>query len=207
MIGICNLVSLGQLRKGAVNMSRSSTLFLASLGIGYLIGAITRGYYLLGPGTSVVFGLLAAATIFLIYRVYFTKGNFQVVFQIVVPILSVGVIAFMIFPTHFFPNLSFSIEEHQLVRAIRARLNDILSSDSRFDDIDFDFSHRKCLILTIRGRVKTKADLLELCNRIYTECPKDTGPWIDWDVTVQETGETDHGDDLSMSSESKDNTL
>ena len=161
-------------------------------------GAIARGNYLLGTAAAIVFGLLASGTLFLVYRVFTTTEKFHVVRQAIVLLVAIGVLTVLTIPARFNPDLGVLIEGHQTERVTRSHLHNIFPGDSRFANLDFQCNYSKCIVVSVHGSIRTESDLLELRKKIFATCPNVSSRWLYWELTLQESGRTLNGCDLTL---------
>jgi hypothetical protein len=166
--------------------------------LGTVTAAIVRGNYLLGFEVAIVFGLLAAATLFLVYRAFSTLSKLQLARQFIVLSFAACVFAILIFPASFNPDLGILIGDHQSERVARAQLHDVFLSDSEFANLSFECNFTKCIVIHVRGNIATSAALLDLRHRLFQNCPGASSRWLFWDVAVKDSGVTYHGCDLTI---------
>jgi hypothetical protein len=161
-------------------------------------GVIVRGNYLLGAAAAILFGVVASGTLFLVYRSFTTAGNFHVVRLVIVLLFATGVLTVLTIPAWFNPDLGVIIKGHQIERATRSQLHHVFSGDPRFTNLDFQCNYTKCIVVRVRGSIKTESDLFDLRKRVFATCPDVSSRWLYWKVTVQESGSTRDDCDLTV---------
>jgi hypothetical protein len=150
------------------------------------IGAFVRGDYLLGTGAGVVFSLIASGVIFLVHRAFRATGSFYLFRRAIVLLFAGGVFSVLAAPAWFNPDFGVLAELHQTERTARSQLSRVFSGDPRFAALGFRCDCRKCVVVTVHGRIGTQSDLLDLRNRIFAACPTVSSGWLFWKVTVEQ---------------------
>lgn len=180
-------------------MPLSKTQKLIATGCGSLVlAAFARGYFLLGVFVGFMFASAAAATLFVIIREFRVTQRFPLVRQSVAIVFGLAVFSLLAMPTWLNPDLRTFIEGHQSEQATRSQMRSVLLSDPRFSTLEFDCRFRKCIILNVRGSVKSEKDLLDLRDRIFEQCSDVSSRWLFWDVTCIDSGVTRSDCDLQI---------
>jgi hypothetical protein len=152
--------------------------------------AAIHGYYLLGTITAVVFGLAAAAVLFVVWRVFATARKCRRFQQTVVLIFGVSVFSVLAFPASFSPGLHYFIEDHRIERLTRGQLRTVFQSSPKYAGLRFSCNFTKCIVVDVSGRIDNEADLRALRQMIFGTCPHVSSRWLFWDLTVQEMNAT-----------------
>jgi hypothetical protein len=155
-----------------------------------VVAVSVRGYYLLGTTAAVVFGLTAAAVLFVVWRVLVTAQRFRRFQQTAVIVFAASVLLILAFPACFSPDLHYFIEDHRIERQTRSQLETVFGSSPKFADLRFSCTFRKCIVVEVSGRVGSQSDLRELRRTIFDTCPHVSSRWLFWSVTVQEANIT-----------------
>ena len=170
----------------------------AALGASAAIAAFCRGYFLLGVGAGVIFGLLAACPAYLIGRVCVAPGRLRVSQALFAALLGLSVLIFLANPALFNSDFAYFIEGHQSERATQSEVAAILGSDPRFSALSFTCRWRKCVVLDIKGSVQSERDLLDVRSRIFERCPHVSSRWLFWNVVCKDSGVVQNDCDLTL---------
>lgn len=161
--------------------------------------AVAWGHYLLGATIAVVFGLLSAGAIFVVWRVFATARKFRRFQQVVVVMFAASVFSVLAFPASFSPDLHHFIEDHRIERLTQGQLKTVFQSSPKYADLRFSCDFTKCIVVVVSGRIDNEADLRTLRQMIFDTCPHVSSRWLFWNLTVQETKATyDHKCDLDF---------
>ena len=145
-----------------------------------------RGYYLLGTTAAVVFGLIAAATLFVVWRVFVTASRFRRFQQTVSVLFAASVFSILAFPACFSPDLHYFIEDHRIERLTQRQLETVFGSSPKFAALRFSCRFTKCIVVDVDGTIDSQADLRELRQTIFDNCPHVSSRWLFWNLTVKE---------------------
>jgi hypothetical protein len=185
-------------------MRFSVTQMLIGVGcFGLVLGAFTRGNYLMGISAGIAFVSLALATIFVLIRVVPTKRRFNGSRVVLASIFALFVVAFLTMPAQFSVHFHHVSNRHQIERTTWSQLNSILSNDPRFAKLKFDFSRAKGFFVTVEGSIQSENDLLELRNQILERCPHISRRFLFWRLNIVETGVMHDASDLKFFSETE----
>jgi magnesium-transporting ATPase (P-type) len=158
-----------------------------------IVTAAARGYELLGTTSAVVFGLVSAGVIFVVWRVFSSARELQRMQKTIALAFAALVFSLLAFPAFFSPDLSIFIEEHQIERLARSQLESVFGSSPRFADLKLSCRCGKgVVIVQVRGKIKTESDLLDLRTKIYDTCRQvsEGGILVGWSVTIEDSGIT-----------------
>lgn len=169
-----------------------------------VLGVFIRGNYLLGFGAGNLFALLAAGTLFVVWRVFSLHRKFQVLRRFVAIVFAVSILTFLAFPAYFSPGLARVIENHDDVRVTRPQLADILSGDPRFSKLHYVFDFRRSVDVEICGRIKSESDLLALREEVFRHCPKISTGRLFWKLSIEESGTKHQGWDRDIFGHAKE---
>jgi hypothetical protein len=181
-----------------VRVASGKQYVAAALGACAAISAFFRGYFLLGLGAGVAFGLLAACPAYLVGRVFVAPGRFRVSHALLAQLLGLSVLVFLANPSSLNSDFAYFIEGHQSERATQSEVATILGSDARFAALTFKCRWRKCVVLEIEGSVKSDKDLLDVRSRIFERCPHVSSRWLFWNVLCEDSGVARNGCDLKV---------
>ena len=180
------------------------SLFSMVVFVCLFLGAAFRGYYLLGSGMGIVFGLLAAAVLFLLYGVIAGHRHRSILSTAIVVTVTLAAIFAMAFPSYVNKDLGLLIDDHATERKTQHQLQRILAGEAKFANLDIQCKFTKCIIVTVHGTLRTKSDLFELRRRIFENCPKVASRWLFWDITVLDSGIKYDDIDLTLFGEVKE---
>jgi hypothetical protein len=171
--------------------------------VGLFLCAALRGYLLLGSDVAVVFAVLAAAALYLLWRAFAATRKRSVLSMVVAVAVTVPVGLFMAFPPWFNSDFATFIEGHATERRTKRELRQIVTENEVFADLDVECKFRKCIVVTVRGTLPTKSDLLELRQRIFEHCPDVSSRWLFWEIMVLDSGTKYDDIDLTLFGESR----
>jgi hypothetical protein len=152
-----------------------------------VVAAVFRGYYLLGTGFAVVFGLLSALVLFVVWRVFLTARGFGRGRKAIVLVFAACVLPFVAFPAFFSHDLGCFIEDHRIERLTQTQLETAFGSSPKFANLHFSCRFTKCIVVEIDGTVSSQADLRELRQTIFDTCPHVSSRWLFWNVTIEDS--------------------
>jgi hypothetical protein len=151
-----------------------------------IASAGVRGYCLLGTTAAVVFGLTAAAVLFVVWRVFLTARRLRIFQQTVLLLFAVCVFSILTFPAYFSPDLHFFVEDHRIERLTQSQLGTVVRSSQKYVALRFSCRFTKCIVVHVDGTIGSQADLRELRQAIFDNCPHVSSRWLFWRLTVQE---------------------
>lgn len=163
-----------------------------------ILGAIFRGYYLLGSGAGIAFGILAAGVLWLFYSAIAEHQNRPILSMVIAATLALGAFAAIAFPSYLSEDLGMFINDHATERETQHQLQQILAGEVNYANLAIECRFRKCIFISVRGTLQTKSDLLELRRQIFENCPKASSRWLFWDVTIAESGTRYDDIDLTL---------
>jgi hypothetical protein len=152
--------------------------------------AVAWGDYLLGTTAAVVFGLLSAGVLFVVWRVFALARKFRRFQQVVVIVFAASVLSVLAFPVSFSPDLHHFIERHRIERLTQGQLRTVFQSSPKYADLCFSCYCRKCIVVEVSGRIDNEADLRALRQMIFDTCPHVSSRWLFWNLIVQQTNAT-----------------
>ena len=152
--------------------------------------AVAWGYYLLGATIAVVFGLVSAAVLFVVWRVFVTAHRFRRFQETAVLVFAACVFSVLAFPASFSPDLHYFIEDHRIERLTQSQLEAVFRSSPKYAGLHFSCTFRKCIVVEVSGRIDSETDLRALRQMIFNTCPHVSSRWLFWNLAVKETKAT-----------------
>jgi hypothetical protein len=152
-----------------------------------VISAVAWGNHLLGRTPAVVFGFIAAAVLFFVYRVFVTARKFQCFQQTVTLLFATFVFSVLAFPAFFSPDLRYFIEDHRVERLTQGQLKTVFQSNQKYANLCFSCNFTKCIVVEVSGRLESEADLRTLRQMIFDTCPHVSSRWLFWKITLQDS--------------------
>jgi hypothetical protein len=163
-------------------------LFAAAAVAGAFV-AFFRGNYLLGLGCGIEYAAIALALFWLFARSRTPAGGVSVLRVVFVLVFALTVAFTMAFPASISPGVRFSIDRQATDRRARAELAAVFESDPAYRDMSVSAVHLKVVNITVRGSLRTRADLNRLRSRIASECPALGECFLHWDVILRDSGQ------------------
>lgn len=127
------------------------------------LACYSRGSYLLGPSTGLAFGLIGGATSWVFYRAM--RLDHGLILPIFGSLFGLAIFAILTTPIVFSPTAGYSLEKHHMETLASQRLKTILR-DTRFTGIKCECEFRKCILVSIRGKIAQESDLADLRDLI-----------------------------------------
>jgi hypothetical protein len=141
-------------------------------------------------GAATAFVLLTTASMFVVYRVFTTNREHDLLRRTIASFFAASVLVLLCFSTNWSPGLATLSHRHRAELNARSQLADVIGADKRFSEVRAVVECRKALFVTITGHVETDADLLALRARILRECPDVAHEFLYWRLTVNGSGES-----------------
>lgn len=161
-------------------------------GAGATLACYSRGSYLLGPSTGLAFGLIGSATSFLLYRTM--RLDHGLIMPILGSVFGLVVFAVLTTPIVFSPNAGYSLEKYHMESLARQQLKTILR-DARFSDVKFKCEFRKCILVSISGKIAKESDLADLRDLIRQTSTTRSKSLLEWSVECGDSGRLLEGSD------------
>jgi hypothetical protein len=169
------------------NLICSATIFAV------VVASAVRGYYLLGTTVAIVFGLMAAAVLFVVWRIFSTPRRFQHIQKTIILIFSALVFSIISVPQYFNANLNYFIENQRIERLTQAQLKTVFESDPKFSKLHFSCAFTKCIVVQVYGQINSQSDLRDLRSRVFETCPNVSSRWLFWHLTIKDANMTYDG--------------
>ena len=173
---------------GIASRPSASALYVAA-GASAVVAVFLRGNYLLGFGCGAVYVVIALAILWLLARSRTPTGGVSVMRAGFVVAFALPVGYAMAFPASINPDVQLFIDDQATDRRVRAQLAAVFASDPVYHDLSVSSVHRKGIIITVRGSLRTRTDLEQLRSRLAEECPTFCECSLHWDVYLRDAEE------------------
>jgi hypothetical protein len=155
-------------------------------GAAVVASAAARGYYLLGTDAAVLFGLISAVVLFVVWRIFLTAHRFRRFQEAVALVFAVSIFSVLAFPACFSHDLHYFIENHRIEQLTQSQLESVFASSPKFAELGFSCRFTKCIVVEVNGRINSQSDLRDLRRMIFDTCPHVCSRWLFWDLSVQD---------------------
>ena len=183
--------------RGIASRPIARALF-AALGVVAVVAAYIRGNYMLGTGWGVVYAVIAVALLWILARSRTPAGSVSVRRVVFVMLFALPVGYAMAFPASINADVQAFIDKQATDRRARTELAAVFASNPAYRDLSVSSVHLRMVNITVQGSLDTRADLQRLRFQVAPMCRAAGVGFLQWDVSLRDTGEQVSGDDRDL---------
>lgn len=169
-------------------------MFLVVSFISFVLAAYSRGNFLLGRGTGIVYAFVATLIVVLFIRALAQSPVSKLRLVCLILFALVVSIAFA-FPALLNSDIQHFINKQTADRTARAELSRVFGADAAFRDLSVSTIHLKAVNVTIHGEVPMKTDLDRLRSQVLDHCSFVDKCGLNWRIRVRDESQTYTGQD------------